>query len=125
MLVWRYLGGTVHRLRKTGSNSEDSGALTGFSMANAFYQGVDLDNLSADTGSDVLEMAVYSRSLPNATGRPIVLASAEDGGVLAVDTSGIGDPDGIPNLGSAGIDGHPVTTTPTGGSGSTETLRPW
>ena len=99
VMVWRYLGGTVHRLGKTGSNSEDSGALTGFSMANAFYQGVDLDNLAVDTGSDVLEIAVYSRSLPNATGRPIVLASAEDAGVLAVDTSGIGDPDGIPNVG--------------------------
>ena len=99
VMVWSHLGGTVHRMRKTGSNSEDSGALTGSSMANAFYQGVDLDNLAEDPGSDVLEMAVYSRSLPNATGRPIVLASAEDAGVLAVDTSGIGDPDGIPNVG--------------------------
>ena len=100
VMVWSHLGGTVHRMRKTGSNSEDSGALTGSSMANAFYQGADLDNLAVDPGSDVLEMAVYSRSLPNATGRPIVLVSAEDAGVLAVDTSGIGDPDGIPNVGS-------------------------
>ena len=99
VMVWSHLGGTVHRMRKTGSNSEDSGALTGSSMANAFYQGVDLDNLAEDPGSDVLEMAVYSRILPNATGRPIVLVSAEDAGVLAVDTSGIGDPDGIPNVG--------------------------
>ena len=99
VMVWSHLGGTVHRMRKTSSNSEDSGALTGFSMANTFYQGADLDNMAADPGSDVLEIAVYSRSLPNATGRPIVLASAEDAGVLAVDTSGIGDPDGIPNVG--------------------------
>ncbi|WP_420444663.1 choice-of-anchor R domain-containing protein [Candidatus Poriferisodalis sp.] len=101
VLVWRYLGGTVHRLRKTGSNGEDSGALTGFSLANAFYQGVDLDNLAVDTGSDVLEMAVYSptKIVVNATGRPVVLASAEDAGVLAVDTSGIGDPDGLVNVG--------------------------
>ena len=35
----------------------------------------------------------------SATGRPVVLASAEDPGVLAVDTSGIGDPDGIPIVG--------------------------
>ena len=68
-------------------------------MANTFYQGADLDNMAADPGSDVLEIAVYSRSRANATGRPIVLASAEDAGVLAVDTSGIGDPDGIPNVG--------------------------
>ena len=99
VMVWSHLGGTVHRMRKTSSNSEDSGALTGFSMANTFYQGADLDNMAADPGSDVLEIAVYSRGRPNATGRPIVLASAEDAGVLAVDTSGIGDPDGIPNVG--------------------------
>ena len=59
-MVWSHLGGTVHRMRKTGSNSEDSGALTGFSMANAFYQGADLHNLAVDTDSDVLEMAVYT-----------------------------------------------------------------
>ena len=105
VMVWSHLGGTVHRMRKTGSNSEDSGALTGSSMANTFYQGADLDNMAADPGSDVLEIAVYSRSLPNATGRPIVLASAEDAGVLAVDTSGIGDPDGIPNVGRLGSTG--------------------
>ena len=99
VMVWSHLSGTVHRMRKTGSNSEDSGALTGFSMANTFYQGADLDNMAADPGSDVLEIAVYSRGRANATGRPIVLASAEDAGVLAVDTSGIGDPDGIPNVG--------------------------
>ena len=99
VMVWSHLGGTVHRMRKTSSNSEDSGALTGFSMGNTFYQGVDLGNMAADPGSDVLEIAVYSRNRPNASGRPIVLASAEDAGVLAVDTSGIGDPDGIPNVG--------------------------
>ena len=99
VLVWRYLGGTWHRLQRTSSNSEDSGALTGSSIANAFYRGADLDNLSEDSGSNVLEMAVYSRNRPNATGRPVVLASAEDAGVLAVDTSGIADPDGIPNVG--------------------------
>ena len=48
-----------------------------------------------------LEIAVYRTTLPrNATGRPVVLASAEDPGVLAVDTSSIADPDGIPNVGS-------------------------
>ena len=59
VMVWSHLGGTVHRMRKTGSNSEDSGALTGFSIANAFYQGADLDNLAVDTGSDALEIVVY------------------------------------------------------------------
>ena len=59
VLVWSHLGGTVHRLRKTASNSEDLPALTAFSIANAFYQGVDLDNLAVDTGSDALEIAAY------------------------------------------------------------------
>ena len=44
----------------------------------------------------------HAQTLTNqvATGAPVVLASAEDPGVFAVDTSGIGDPDGIPNVGS-------------------------
>ena len=98
VMVWSYLGGTVHRLRKTGSNSEDTGARAGFSMANAFYQGVDLDNLAVDTGSDVLEMAVYTDAPPpgNATGRPVVLASAQGAGLLFADTEGIADEDGLP-----------------------------
>ena len=98
VMVWRHLGGTVHRMRKTGSNSEDSGARPGFSMANAFYQGVDLDNLAVDTGSDVLEMAVYTDAPPpgNATGRPVVLASAQGAGLLFADTEGIADEDGLP-----------------------------
>ena len=98
VMVWSHLGGTVHRLRKTGSNSEDSGARTGFSMANAFYQGVDLDNLAVDTGSDVLEMAVYTATPPpgNATGRPVVLAAAQGAGILFADTEGIADEDGLP-----------------------------
>ena len=97
VLVWRHLGGTVHRLRKTSSNGEDSGALTGFSMADAFYQGADLENLAVDTGSDVLEMAVYGRaaSVANATGRPTVYPSAEGAGILFADPSGIGDPEGV------------------------------
>ena len=59
MLVWSHLGGTVHRLRKTSSNGEDAGALTHFSIANVFYRGADLDNLSAHSGGDALEIAVY------------------------------------------------------------------
>ena len=59
MLVWRHLGGTVHRLRRTSSDSEDLGALTHFSIANVFYRGADLDSLSANSGSNALEIAVY------------------------------------------------------------------
>ena len=59
VLVWRHLGGTVHRLQRTSSDSEDPGALIRFSIANVFYRGADLDNLSANSGSNALEIAVY------------------------------------------------------------------
>ena len=59
VLVWRHLGGSVHRLRKTSSDSEDLPALVAFSIANVFYRGADLDNLSANSGSNALEIAAY------------------------------------------------------------------
>ena len=61
VLVWSHLGGTVHRLRKTGSNGEDSGGHITASIADVFYRGADLDNLSANS-SNALEIAVYSES---------------------------------------------------------------
>ena len=62
VLVWRHLGGAAHRLRKTSSDSEDAGAFTAFSIANVFYRGADLDNLSANSGSNALEIAAYGGS---------------------------------------------------------------
>ena len=60
VLVWRYNRGTWHRLQKTSSNSEDSGALTDTSIANAFRVGGDVPNLSEDSGGNSLEIAVYT-----------------------------------------------------------------
>ena len=60
VMVWRHLGGTVHRMRKTDGDDEDTGAATSASIADTFYQGADLANLSADQGSDALEIAVYT-----------------------------------------------------------------
>ena len=62
VLVWRHLGGTVHRLRKTASNGEDAGALVAFSIANAFYRGAAVGSLSEHSGGDALEIAVYGES---------------------------------------------------------------
>ena len=59
VLVWSHLGGTWHRLQRTSSNAEDSGVLTDFSIANAFYLGADLANMAVDSNSHVLEIAVY------------------------------------------------------------------
>ncbi|WP_420443208.1 choice-of-anchor R domain-containing protein [Candidatus Poriferisodalis sp.] len=100
VLVWSYNGGTWHRLQRTSGDSADSGALTGFSIANAFYRGAGLDSLSVDSNGFALEIAVYGRHTQNAIGVPRVLVSAEDAGVLAADVSRVGDPDGIPNVGS-------------------------
>ncbi|WP_420623233.1 fibronectin type III domain-containing protein [Candidatus Poriferisodalis sp.] len=58
VMVWSHLGGTEHRLQKTSTDSEDSGAASGFSIANVFYQGADLANLVVN--GDVLEIAVYT-----------------------------------------------------------------
>ena len=60
VLVWRYNRGTWHRLQKTSSNGEDSGALTDTSIANAFRLGGDVTNLSEDSGGNSLEIAVYT-----------------------------------------------------------------
>ena len=96
VMVWSHLSGTAHRMRKTSSNSEDSGALTGFSIANTFYQGADIDNMAADSNTDVLEIVVYGRiGNQSPTGRPAVYPSAEGAGILLADTFGIEDPNGV------------------------------
>ncbi len=105
VLVWTHLGGTAHRLAKTASGAEDAGALAGFSLADAFHRGADVDDLTVDSGGDALKIAVYGRHTRNAVGVPRVVASAEDAGILAVDASRVGDPDGLPNIGSVGTTG--------------------
>ena len=58
VMVWRHLSGASHRLRTTESNGEDSGALSGFSIANDLDIGANPNNVS--TGQpDALEIAVY------------------------------------------------------------------
>ena len=60
MLVWSHLGGAEHRLHRTLGDNEDAGALAGFSIANVFYRGADVDNLTANSTSNALEIAVYT-----------------------------------------------------------------
>ena len=59
-VVWSKLGGTSTRLQDTASSSEDAGALSGFSIADVFYRGGDVATLAANSGSNVLEIAVYT-----------------------------------------------------------------
>ena len=62
VMVWSHVSGTVHRLQRTSSDSEDSGALTDFSIADAFYLGADTNNLAVSTDGHALEIAVYGEA---------------------------------------------------------------
>ena len=96
VLVWTYNAGSGHRLQRTAINGEDSGKLAGFSIADAYYLGADVDNLSVDTGGNALEIAVYGSQVNKlATGRPAVYPSADGAGILLADTFGIEDPNGV------------------------------
>ena len=61
VLVWRYNDSVFHRLQATLGDNEDSGALTGFSIADAFYQGADLSSLGMTSAGHALEIAVYGK----------------------------------------------------------------
>ena len=69
-LVWTHHSGTIHRLRRTSTNGEDAGKLSGFSIANAFHFGASVDNLAEPSHGDSLEIAVYGEAIgeepPNA-----------------------------------------------------------
>ena len=62
VLVWSYLSGTHHRLHQTTSNSEDSGELTGFSIADVFHRGASLTGTQTQS-SNTLQMAVYGEAV--------------------------------------------------------------
>ena len=59
VVVWSHLGGTNHRLQRTSSDAEDSGARTGFRVANTSYHGADLSSLAAPFNTHSLQIAVY------------------------------------------------------------------
>ena len=63
VMVWSHLGGTAHRLQQTLSDNEDSDALTGFSIANAFHSGADLTSLSISSGGNSLEIVLYGGAI--------------------------------------------------------------
>ena len=63
VLVWRHVDGAGHRLVKTSSDGEDSGKLTGSGIADAFYHGADLSDLSVSALSSALEIVVYTEAI--------------------------------------------------------------
>ena len=62
MLVWRHLRGTWHRLHRTTDNGEDSGKATGSIIANSYYLGADVNNLTEDSNGNALQIAVYAEA---------------------------------------------------------------
>ena len=97
VLVWTRNDSNFHRLQRTTSNNEDSGGLTDFSIANAYYLGADTGSLSVDIGGNSLELAVYGAVVNTPTaGLPIVTPAEELEGFLQADLSDIADVDGLP-----------------------------
>ena len=62
VLVWRYNRGALHRLHRTTDNGEDSGAATGSVVANSYYLGADVNNLTEDSNGNALQVAVYAEA---------------------------------------------------------------
>ena len=62
VLVWRHLRGTWHRLHRTTDDNEDSGRATLSSIANSYYLGADVNNLTEDSNGNALQIAVYTEA---------------------------------------------------------------
>ena len=62
VLVWRHLRGTWHRLHRTTDDGEDSGKATGTNIADSYFLGADVNNLTEDSNSNALQFAVYTEA---------------------------------------------------------------
>ncbi len=88
-LVWTHHSGTWHRLQRTSSDSEDTGELSGFDIANTVHSGASVDNLSAPSHGDSLEIAVYGEAIGEEPLNAMVsnVGQANDGHVEASSTA--------------------------------------
>ena len=102
VVVIKQVGSGSVTLDSTTSGGQDSTGLTGWSIKDKFDWNNGGTWQHKGGSNEAIQITVNGYERPanqDATGRPTVLASAEDAGVLAVDTSGIGDPDGLVNVG--------------------------
>ena len=67
VVAWSYLGGTWHRLQRTSSTDEDSGAQPGFRIDNSLLAGDSPASVSVHSSGDALEMAVYGEPVSETT----------------------------------------------------------
>ncbi len=86
VMVWTYRNGEEHRLQRTLGDGEDRlGTLSGFTLADAFYHGADLNNLTKSSDDHALEIAVYGEAIDAAflaQPRPVSDIEVPDGPLL-------------------------------------------
>ena len=86
VMVWTYRNGEEHRLQRTLGDGEDRlGTLSGFTLADAFYHGADLNNLTESSDDHALEIAVYGEAIDAAflaQPRPVSDIEVPDGPLL-------------------------------------------
>ena len=63
VLVWRRLGSANHQFSSTIRDGEDSGGLSGFTIADLYSRGSTINNLSATASGWAVELAVYGEAL--------------------------------------------------------------
>ena len=103
--VFKQVGNEGVSLDATASAGEDSTGLSGWSIKNKFdWNDGGTWKQKGGSSNEAILITVNGYETVNldATGRPIVLASAEGAGILAADTSRIADANGIPYTGSPG-----------------------
>ena len=103
--VFQQIGNEGVSLDATSAAGEDSTGLSGWSIKNKFdWNDGGTWKQKGGSSNEAILITVNGYETVNldATGRPIVLASAEGAGILAADTSRIADANGIPYTGSSG-----------------------
>ena len=85
LVEWSYVKGSWHRLQRTSSNDEDSGAQQGFKIHNTLLVG-DSGSASEHSDRDALEMAVYGEPVSESTLMVSNLGQDDNGYVSLGDT---------------------------------------
>ena len=98
-VVIKQIGSQYVTLDSTTSGREDSTGLTGWSIKNKYDVKVSGDWEHKSGSNEAIQITVNgyeTTANTRATGRPVVLASAEGAGILFADTENIADANGLP-----------------------------
>ena len=105
VVVIKQIGGGNVKLDSTTSGGEDPTGITGWSIKDKFDWKPSGAWQQKSGGDEAIQITVNGYETPPnqvATGRPVVLASAEGAPILFADTSDIADGNGLPFTGSTG-----------------------